>query len=203
MTSVPVQEKKNSYSSKGGHENVQTVVAEQKRKGLLRNEKGLTLIELLAVLVIIAIIAAIAIPSIGGIINRTKKESHRANAQIIIDAARYAVTAEGFPLVGIPDNDINNDDEFVDENNTTHKASSMKISLDELNKRGYLENVPKDPEGTNNQTYDATNSYVKIFQLSDSGKYRYAIFLKREGENGPVIFGGETIEEEIRTKPLS
>ena len=34
----------------------------------LNNEKGLTLVELLAVIVILGIIAAIAVPSIGGII---------------------------------------------------------------------------------------------------------------------------------------
>ena len=39
----------------------------RKMKALLKNEKGLTLIELLAVIVILGIIAAIAVPSIGGI----------------------------------------------------------------------------------------------------------------------------------------
>ena len=37
-------------------------------KKQLNNEKGLTLIELLAVIVILAIIAAIAVPAIGNII---------------------------------------------------------------------------------------------------------------------------------------
>ncbi len=42
-------------------------------KRFIRNEKGLTLIELLAVIVILGIIAAIAIPSIGAIIDNSKK----------------------------------------------------------------------------------------------------------------------------------
>ena len=45
---------------KGGNENEKIL---QKR---LKNEKGLTLVELLAVIVILGIIAAIAVPSIGG-----------------------------------------------------------------------------------------------------------------------------------------
>ena len=38
----------------------------------LKNEKGLTLVELLAVIVILGIIAAIAIPSIGNIVENTR-----------------------------------------------------------------------------------------------------------------------------------
>ena len=38
----------------------------------LNNEKGLTLVELLAVIVILGIIAAIAIPSIGNIIENSE-----------------------------------------------------------------------------------------------------------------------------------
>ena len=65
-------------------------------KQQLKNEKGLTLIELLAVVVILGIIAAIAVPSIGGLINNSKKDAHIANATIIKDAARLAVTSEEF-----------------------------------------------------------------------------------------------------------
>jgi type IV pilus assembly protein PilA len=37
-------------------------------KRIIKNERGLTLIELLAVVVILGIISAIAVPSIGGLI---------------------------------------------------------------------------------------------------------------------------------------
>ena len=41
----------------------------------LNNEKGLTLVELLAVIVILGIIAAIAVPSIGGIIQNSREKA--------------------------------------------------------------------------------------------------------------------------------
>lgn len=53
----------------------------------LNNEKGLTLVELLAVIVILGIIAAIAIPSIGGIIQGSREKAVIADAQNALSAA--------------------------------------------------------------------------------------------------------------------
>jgi len=172
----------------------------QKRKGLLGNEKGLTLIELLAVIVILAIIAAIAIPSIGGIINRTKKESHRANAQMIVDAARYAVTAEGFPMVGITN--ITKDHTLTDGTDS-YTTDYFEVTVDELNQKGYLENVPKDPEDSDKRTY-STNSKVRVHKIQDSGKYRYEVLLLHA--DGAKVFNttdGYVLETEIKTTPLA
>ncbi|MEK4403909.1 prepilin-type N-terminal cleavage/methylation domain-containing protein [Sporosarcina sp. FSL K6-6792] len=58
----------------------------------LNNEKGLTLVELLAVIVILGIIAAIAIPSIGGIIQGTREKAVIADAQNTLAAANLYFT---------------------------------------------------------------------------------------------------------------
>lgn len=54
----------------------------------LRNERGLTLVELLAVVVILAIIGTIAFVMIGNVIENSKKDAHIANAQQLISAAK-------------------------------------------------------------------------------------------------------------------
>lgn len=58
-----------------------------KFKKQMKNEKGLTLIELLAVIVILAVIAAIAIPSIGNIIENSKYNAVKADALNVLSAA--------------------------------------------------------------------------------------------------------------------
>lgn len=59
---------------------------------VLKNEKGLTLIELLAVIVILAIVAAIAVPAIGNIIDNSRYNAVKADATNIINAANLYYT---------------------------------------------------------------------------------------------------------------
>ncbi|MFJ7933524.1 prepilin-type N-terminal cleavage/methylation domain-containing protein [Sporosarcina sp. NPDC096371] len=58
-----------------------------KFKKQMKNEKGLTLIELLAVVVILAIIAAIAIPAIGNIIKNSQVGALKSDTLNAISAA--------------------------------------------------------------------------------------------------------------------
>ncbi|MFC7685214.1 prepilin-type N-terminal cleavage/methylation domain-containing protein [Ureibacillus sp. GCM10028918] len=61
-------------------------------KKRIKNEKGLTLIELLAVIVILAIIAAIAIPAIGNIIQNSRDKAVLSEAVNILSGAKIAHT---------------------------------------------------------------------------------------------------------------
>ncbi|MGB6778670.1 MAG: prepilin-type N-terminal cleavage/methylation domain-containing protein [Planococcus citreus] len=58
----------------------------------LKDQKGMTLIELLAVIVIIAIIAAIAIPAIGNIIENSRVGAINGDAQNALAAANIYYT---------------------------------------------------------------------------------------------------------------
>ncbi|MFL1677260.1 prepilin-type N-terminal cleavage/methylation domain-containing protein [Paenibacillus dendritiformis] len=60
----------------------------QERLKAARNEKGMTLIELLAVIVILGIIIAIAAVVIVGQFDKAKKTSDAASARIITDAVQ-------------------------------------------------------------------------------------------------------------------
>ena len=62
---------------------------------LRKDERGLTLVELLAVIVILAIVAAIAFVAIGNVIENSKKDAHVANALQVISAAKLYEAAGG------------------------------------------------------------------------------------------------------------
>ncbi|MFJ7735042.1 prepilin-type N-terminal cleavage/methylation domain-containing protein [Lysinibacillus sp. NPDC097287] len=85
-------------------------------KKVLKNEKGLTLIELLAVIVILAIIAAIAVPAIGNIIENSRYNAAKADAINVINAANLYFTDEG---------SVDGDD----------------VTVAELKRDGYLDNA--------------------------------------------------------------
>jgi prepilin-type N-terminal cleavage/methylation domain-containing protein len=66
---------------------VQGLVNKSKKK-----QKGMTLVELLAVIVILGIVAAIGTVAIGGIISKSKKDADLSSRTMIIEAAKlYAL----------------------------------------------------------------------------------------------------------------
>lgn len=67
-------------------------------KKRLKNEKGLSLVELLAVIVILGIVAAIAIPAIGNIIENSRAKGEITEAiQVLNSANMYFLDNPGEP----------------------------------------------------------------------------------------------------------
>lgn|SRR5690606_13303873 len=126
----------------------------KKIRQALKNEKGLTLVELLAVVVILGIISAIAIPSIGGLINNSKKDAHIANAQQMVNSAKLMVTSQ--------------DIEFADGKAT--------VLLSDLISKGYIEEMKNPSEGT----YSG-NSSVTITKNGNSHSYSVLLMEKTSG----------------------
>src|SRR5690606_15068474 len=79
----------------------------------LNNEKGMTLIELLAVIVIIAIIAAIAIAAIGNIIENSRVGAIKSDALNIMSAGELFFIDN--PNESRVDLDVLKDKDFVDD----------------------------------------------------------------------------------------
>ncbi|MFU8786464.1 MAG: prepilin-type N-terminal cleavage/methylation domain-containing protein [Candidatus Izemoplasmataceae bacterium] len=62
---------------------------------MIKNNKGVTLVELLIVIVILGIIAAISIPAVGGIVENSRKDAVLADATTVRNAANlYCVSEE-------------------------------------------------------------------------------------------------------------
>lgn len=148
----------------------------KKVKGLLKNSKGFTLVELLAVIVILGIIAGIAVPSIGGIIDNSKKDAHIANGLQVISSARLLLAS--------------------DSSYQPSEGNFTYITIDDLVENGYLER-PISPDNqaaytsgaadasqTNKDTEQTfTKSYVKVENKSN-GPIEYSVFLQGDDTNG-------------------
>ncbi len=64
-------------------------------EGILRNKKGITLIELIVVIVLLGIIAAITIPTVGNLISAQQAKADEATYDLVLYSARlYAVVEE-------------------------------------------------------------------------------------------------------------
>lgn len=129
-------------------------------KKLFKNEKGLTLIELLAVIVILGIIAAIAVPSIGGIIEKTRQDAQKAEAIQIISSAKMHMASNAFTgtgaetrtlttaqLIQYLDNvkDVTSStDDAPDFTVTVSKAAGATQYTYRLNNHDYEANLPAD-----------------------------------------------------------
>ncbi|WP_240927275.1 prepilin-type N-terminal cleavage/methylation domain-containing protein [Paenibacillus thiaminolyticus] len=98
----------------------------QERLKAAQNEKGMTLIELLAVIVILGIIIAIAAVVIVGQFDKAKETSDGTSARIITDAVQR----------------------YLLDNPTIEISTEAKpIDMDTLIKKGYIKEIPKNSKG--------------------------------------------------------
>ena len=63
---------------------------------LVRDEEGMTLVELLAVIVILSIVAAIGGVAIAGVIQRSREDGRVADIQMLYEAATLAETSDAY-----------------------------------------------------------------------------------------------------------
>ncbi|MFQ3542620.1 type II secretion system protein [Halobacillus rhizosphaerae] len=123
----------------------------------VKNAKGFTLVELLAVIVILGIIAAIAVPSVSGVIAKSKKDATVSNAEQLIEGARLLVTTDN---VDVSDGvDIN-----------VYSSGDNQKGLEE---EGFIEDGLVDTTG---EAYDSS-SHVHVEEGED-GKVVYSVYLK-------------------------
>lgn len=96
----------------------------------IKNQRGLTLIELLAVVVILGIITAIAVPSVGKIISNTKEDAKVAEALQIINAAKIAQANDSTKTSWVYENATGNTTGNLKEYLNSVKDTSFTVTFD-------------------------------------------------------------------------
>lgn len=142
-------------------------------KKLHKDQRGLTLIELLAVIVILAIIAAIAIPSVNSIIKNSEARAQVENAKLIISTARMAIADRTFEQIGVDnehsDYEAPEEEDQLPRFNTDlyNKRTIRQVTLKELKDRGYLDANLIDPQ--TRDAYNEDRSHVTIIMDEKTG----------------------------------
>lgn len=146
---------------------------------MLKNQKGMTLVELLAVMVIVGIIAAISIPAIGNLMENSRKDAHISNAQNLHEAARLWVTSNESYLTEIYTKDNDAKVEIKLTTNNTSWTVSVNPEGSDLTSginsvapfTGYLETF-KDPHTKGNYK----NASIEITKVGN--EYKYKVYME-------------------------
>lgn len=137
---------------------------------MINNEKGFTLVELLATMAILATLMLIAIPNVIGIVQRNKNKTYIEDAKKLETLAAYKVRSNPTDLK--PAN-----------------GNSYCFLLPFLDKSNELSEPPNGGE------YDKTKSYVIV--KNNNGSLEYKVQLV-EVKNGSTVGGvGEISREEL------
>ena len=144
-----------------------------------KNEKGFSLVELLAVVVILGLLSAVAIIGVNSIIKNTEKKHYDTQRNTLKMAAQS----------------------YTQDNRSSLPktiGSSTEITLKTLQEKKYVDEI-KNRQGA---TCDATKSYVKVFKYSKDG-YNYTSYLVCPGyenvtENTEKV--GPTINVEYKDR---
>lgn len=116
----------------------------------LKDERGLTLVELLVVVVILGIIAAIAVVAIGGIIENSKKDAMVADAKQMVSSAKL-YTASNPKAATLNFASGGNGEQYISQlkdpfGDTAYKVSTVVITEDTATKGKF--NYAVNLEGT-------------------------------------------------------
>ena len=111
---------------------------------MMKDNKGFTLVELLAVLVLLSVVMAIVIPSLSASLSRTKDKQNQSNYKFLESAAEMYVS-DYFDSVK---SNMGDNNKCKDEENGEYNKCKCYITISDLLEEGYIDqNATVDADG--------------------------------------------------------
>ncbi len=136
----------------------------------MKNTKGFTLVELLAVIVIMGILMMVAIPAVSRTIENTRKDSFVNTAKNYANAALTQWTADGFSCDSITSSAVANGTYYIEINTKSTDAPEL------------LQQGGKSPWGNRDVA-----GWVKVVVSTGSGDKRVEKFYVNIGDSAHAI----------------
>ena len=132
---------------------------------LVRDEEGMTLVELLAVIVILSIVAAMGGVAIAGVIQRSREDARVADVQMLYEAATLAESS----------------DSYISKQKAPVTAGGSKtdITAKDLNDQNYATSVGF-LMAADGKTSTATNVVFKLVPSATGGADKLTISIPKE-----------------------
>ena len=134
------------------------------------NNKGFTLVELLATISLLAVLMMIAVPNIIGVVNRNKNKTYVEDAKKLVALAEYKVRSD-------PANKPTNGKYFC-------------FSMETLGEAEFDTTAP------NGGKYDADKSYVKVTKGEDNA-LQYSVVLAEDKDGKFIGILNETLADNL------
>ena len=128
----------------------------------MKNKKGFTLVELLAVIVVLGIVMGIAAVAITNVLDSTRKNAFVASGKQFVEGAKALVEADMVEAM------LGGSGTYV-----TTCNGSFDIAVEKIKTKG--DTTDKTPWGT---AYDKANSKVVVTAADNCQSFTYAIFLR-------------------------
>lgn len=169
-------------------------------KSVLKNKKGFTLVELLAVIVILALIMGIAVISMSGVIDGAKKNTMKSTASQIIEGVRSQLTLSNETEEGyyyFTEAVLQSGGKDAPLGGTYAYINATTAAGEDYEKIGTLGVYRYVGEDTITCS-DDTVSYVHVTKADDKINYEYAICLTAgAGYNYINTDDGSTTEQDL------
>ena len=151
----------------------------------MKNKKGFTLVELLAVIVILALIMSIAVVSIGGVLNSTRQNTFKETAVSIINGVRQQLIINN----KLDEGDYVFTSSILEKGGKTAPLGGNFLIADTCSSNQIGNNICKIATGTCSTVSTGTNagkSFVRVTKSTDN-VFTYSICLLTDGGKS-IIF---------------